>query len=377
MQHTVANHREFSMRCFIAGVCLTVAALTAGAQDYHGPQFSRTEVAPGVFAFVFDNPLGDAAGVDGTAVVIINPSDVVVVDAQWSPTTARRVIAEIRKLTPNPVRYVVNTHWHGDHWFGNQAYREAWPNVEFVAHVNTVIDLEAKELAGFEKFRKTDLPAMIADFEKRYAGGVRRDGKPYTSADSAAGRKQIAALKWAGPVINEVTPVRPTLTITDSLVLTRGDRKIVVRFLGRGNTRGDLSVWLPAERVLVTGDLLVNPAPYSFGSYLGEWTKTLGSMRALPAAVIIPGHGAIQRDWTYFDMFVELLNSTLTQARDAVAKGLDLEATRKVVDLSSFRERFTRGDVAIGRSFDAFFIAPAVERAWLEARGELDKAPPE
>jgi glyoxylase-like metal-dependent hydrolase (beta-lactamase superfamily II) len=361
----------------LAGVCAAVSAATARAQEYHGPQYTRTELAPGVYAFVFDNQLGDAAAVDGTAVVIINQSDVVVVDAQWSPTTARRVIAEIRKLTPNPVRYVINTHWHGDHWLGNQAYREAWPTVEFVSHVNTVVDAEAQEVSGFEKFRTTGIPTMIADYEKRLAGGVRRDGTPYTSADSAAVRKQIAALKWASPVINEVTPLLPTLTITDSLVLRRGERKIVVRFLGRGNTRGDLSVWLPVERVLVTGDLLVNPAPYSFGSYLGDWTKTLGTMRALPASVIVPGHGAIQRDWTYFDMFVELLNSTLTQARAAVAKGLDLEATRKAVDLSAFRERFTGGDVAIGRSFDAFFIAPAVERAWLEARGELDKAPPQ
>lgn len=351
-------------------------SLPAQTVTYAGPGFTRSEVAPGVHAFVFDNPLGDAGAVDGTAVVIINPADVVVVDAQWSPTTARRVIAEIRKLTPNPVRYVINTHWHGDHWFGNQAYRDAWPGVEFLAHANTVVDLESKELSGFEKFRKTDLPAMITEYEKRYAGGIRRDGKPYTAADSAMMQKQIAALKWAGPAINEVTPVRPTLTLTDSLVIVRGERKILVRYLGRGNTRGDLSVWLPAERVLVTGDLLVNPAPYSFGSYLGDWTRTLGALRALPAAVIVPGHGAIQRDWTYLDMFVELLNSTLQQARDAVAKGLDLEATRKAVNLSAFRERFTRGDAAIGRAFDAFFITPAVERAWLEARGELDKGPP-
>jgi glyoxylase-like metal-dependent hydrolase (beta-lactamase superfamily II) len=357
----------------ILGLLVAAVPLSAQPVTYHGPQFTRTEVAPGVHAFVFDNPLGDAAGVDGTAVVIINASDVVVVDAQWSPVTARRVVDEIRKLTPNPVRYVVNTHWHGDHWFGNQAYRDAWPGVEFIAHENTLADLEAKELSGFEKFRLTDLPAMITDFEQRYARSIRRDGRPYTASDSAMVAKQIAALKWAGPAINEVTPVRPTLTLADSLVIIRGDRRIVVRYLGRGNTRGDLSVWLPAERVLVTGDLLVNPAPYSFGSYLGDWTRTLGTLRTLPASTIIPGHGSIQRDWSYFDLFVELLNSTLRQARDAVAKGLDLEATRKAVDLTALRERFTHGDAAIGRSFDAFFIAPAVERAWLEARGELDK----
>ena len=123
------------------------------------------------------------------------------------------------------------------------------------------------------------------------------------------------------------------------------------------------------------GDLLVNPAPYSFGSYLSEWTRTLGALRTLPATVVIPGHGEIQHDWAYLDLFVELLNSTLTQARDAVAEGLALDSTRKVVDLSALRQRFMKGDEKIGRSFDAFFITPAVERAWLEARGELDKKP--
>jgi glyoxylase-like metal-dependent hydrolase (beta-lactamase superfamily II) len=342
---------------------------------YQEPGFVRTEVAAGVFAFVFDNPLGEGAGVDGTALVIINDEDVVVVDAQGMPVTARRVIAEIRKLTRKPVRIVVNTHWHGDHWLGNQAYRDAYPGVEFVAHENMVIDARAEELPALDKWRNTDLPAMIANFEQRYVKGIRRDGKPYSAADSALMRKRIASFKWAMPGLKEITPVLPTRTISDSLVLTRGQRTIVIQYLGRGNTRGDLSVWLPRERVLATGDLLVNPAPYSFGSYLGEWMVTLGRLHQLPAAVIVPGHGAIQRDWAYLDLFVELLGTTLAQAKAAVAKGLDLEATRKAVDLSAYRARFVNGDSAVAAAFDAFYVAPAVERAWLEARGELDKAP--
>lgn len=337
---------------------------------YTGPGFVRTEVAPGVHAFVFDNPLGDAANVDGTAVAIINDTDVVVVDAQWTPATARRVIAELRTLTNKPVRYVITTHWHGDHWFGNQAYAEAFPGVEFVAHANTAIDLEAEEIPTLEKTKSDALPGFIGAIEQVLASGKRRSGQALTASDSARLRRQIDAVRWAIPAFREVQPVRPTLTIADSLVLRRGARTIVVRYLGRGNTRGDLSVWLPAERVLVTGDLLVNPAPYSFGSFLGDWVATLGKLRALPATVIIPGHGAIQRDWRYLDLVVELLESTRAQARAAVAKGLDLEATRRAVDLSAFRARFAQGDEGIGRAFDAFFIAPAVERAWREARGE-------
>lgn len=359
----------------LATLTLAAASATAQIEPYHGPGFTKNELAPGVWAFVFDNPLGDAAGVDGTALAIINDDDVIVVDAQWSPVSARRVLAEIRKLTAKPVRYVVNTHWHGDHWFGNQVYRDAFPAVEFIAHPNTLADLETKELPDLDRTRDVDLPATITELETRYAGAVRRDGKPYMPTDSAMVRKQIAALRWAIPAMKEIRPVRPTLLVADSLILRRGDRTIAIRYLGRGNTRGDLSVWLPEERILATGDLLVNPVPYSFGSYLGDWVKTLGELRALPAAVIVPGHGAIQRDWAYLDLFMELLDSTLAQARAAVAKGLDLEATRKAVDLAAFKTRFAEGDDLRGRAFDGFFVTPAVERAWLEARGELDRTP--
>lgn len=362
---------------FILAITASPAGMPLAAQapEYPGPAFTRTEVAPGVYAFVFRNQLGNEGAVDGSSVAIINDDDVVVVDAQWSPATTRRVLADIRRLTDKPVRYVINTHWHGDHWFGNQAYREAFPGVEFIAHENTLADMTTQEVPDLRRTWTETLPQEVAGLEERYRRGIRRDGKPFTGSDSAAVRALLPALRWDIGALKEVTPVLPTLTLTDSLVLRRGERTIVVRHLGRGNTRGDLTVWLPRERVLVLGDLMVHPTPYSFGSYLSEWIGTLRSLRTLPAVAIVPGHGEVQHDWSYLDQLVELFGSTLTQARDAVAKGLDLEATRKAVDLSAFRARFTRGDELIGRAFDAFFATPAVERAWLEARGELDKAP--
>jgi glyoxylase-like metal-dependent hydrolase (beta-lactamase superfamily II) len=357
---------------FLVSLLLPVGAGSQPAQ-YNGPGYSKQELAPGVWAFVFDNQLGDQGGVDGTAVVIINEDDAVLIDTQGSPRTARRIQAEIRALTPKPVRYVVNTHWHGDHWLGNQVYQEAYPGVEFIAHPKTVTDIDQEELPGIEAAWKTNLPTMVKDLEGRYAKGIRRDGKPYSTTDSAMVRRQIASLEWSIGALREVRPVKPTLLVADSLILRRGERTIVIRHLGRGNTRGDLSVWLPTERILVTGDLLVNPVPYSFGSYLSEWIGTLTRLRALPAVAVVPGHGAVQRDWAYLDLFVELLQSTLDQAKAAVATGLDLAATRKAVDLAQLKARFTEGNDLRERAFDAFFATPAIERAWLEARGELDQ----
>ncbi|MBK7831702.1 MAG: MBL fold metallo-hydrolase [Gemmatimonadetes bacterium] len=358
--------------CPLAGVRAQPPVQGAAPRPaYTGPGFVRTEVAPGVLAFVFDNPLGDAANVDGTAVAIINETDVVVVDAQWTPATARRVIAELRTLTRKPVRYVITTHWHGDHWFGNQAYAEAYPGVEFVAHTNTAIDLETGEIADLEKSKGEAIDGAIRGLEQALASGKRRSGQPLTPADRDRLTRQIDAFRWALPAFAEIRPVRPTVTIADSLVLHRGARTIVVRYLGRGNTRGDLSVWLPNERVLVTGDLLVHPAPYAFGSFLGDWVATLGALRALPAAVIVPGHGAIQRDWRYLDLLVELLESTRAQARYRRGQGARPRGDTAGGGSCRVQGRFAQGDEAVGRAFDAFFIAPAVERAWREARGEL------
>ena len=88
------------------------------------------ELAPGIHAVTRQVPPGGVS--DSNVLLIINDTDVVVVDANIFPSSARETIAEIRKLTANPVRYVINTHWHSDHHYGNQVYREAFPGVEFI-----------------------------------------------------------------------------------------------------------------------------------------------------------------------------------------------------------------------------------------------------
>lgn len=353
-----------------ASLLIAIATVPLGAQasDFRPPAFERTQLADGVYAFVFDNPIEPA--VDGTAVVIVNEDDVLVVDTQNTVWAARRVIAAIRELTPKPVRYVVNTHWHGDHHAGNVAYREAYPGVEFIAHRKTAIDMDSLSFPSVKRFGER-AQQLIADGEKRLREGKNAEGQPLSPEDRADELRRIDLIKWLLQANTGYQPVPPTILVDDELVLRRGRRTIVLKYLGRGNTRGDLVVWLPDERIVATGDLLVNPVPYSFGSFLGDWIRTLGAIRALEPRIIVPGHGAIQRDYAYLDQVVALLGSTLAQAKDAVAKGLDLEATRKAVNLDTLRVRFTNGARARENAFRAYFTTPAVQRAFLEAKGEL------
>ena len=99
------------------------------------PRFKIVKLSDGVYAAIRTEPPG--LTVNGNSVFIINDDDVVVVDTTLTPGTAREIIAEIKKLTNKPVKYVINTHWHDDHIMGNAAYREAFPGVEFIAHSAT------------------------------------------------------------------------------------------------------------------------------------------------------------------------------------------------------------------------------------------------
>lgn len=358
---------------FLARACsllvLFLVSLPLAAQQ---PEFEMVKVAEGVYAAIRTVPL--TRQVDANVVVIINEEDVVVVDANTMQSSARDILVEIRKLTPKPVRYVVNTHWHDDHVYGNMVYQEAFPQVEFIGHTNTRADMIARTADNLAQ--KTEIyPQILESSEKSLASGTNREGKPLTDAQRKDLTELVDLFKVVVPQLRTTRLVPSTITVERELTLYRGDREIKILHLGRGNTRGDLVVYLPKEKILATGDLLVNPIPFAFGSYLGEWIETMNKLRALEADVIIPGHGAIQRDRTYHDLVVSLLQSTLQQAQDAVKKGLSLEDTRKAVDLESFRQKMAGGDPVRDRAFTDYYVTPAVERAYLEAKGELDKAP--
>jgi cyclase len=350
--------------CLLTFLCL-LSPLIATAQ----PALPLVKVADGIYAAIQADPL--ARQVDGTSIVIVNEEDVVVVDANIGPASARAVLAEIRKLTDKPVRYLINTHWHDDHVFGNFVYRDAFPQVEIVAHANTRSDLLTR---GAENLKgKTELyPSILADSEKKLAGGKNKDNQPYTEAERADLTGLIEMLRVVVPDLQATRLEPPTVTVDREMTLYRAKREIRILHLGRGNTQGDLAVYLPQDRVLLTGDLLVHPIPFAFGSHLGEWVQTLKKLRELNANVIVPGHGQIQKDKQYLDLVTSLLESVLQQTKDAAGKGLSLEETRKAVDLESFRTKFAGDDPARNKAFTEYFVTPAIERGYKEAKGELD-----
>jgi cyclase len=351
-------------------------ALLFVATAMHAAEPKKYEVqklAEGVHALVWNEPLADP--IESNALIVVNDEDVLVVDSSLFPSTARLVIGEIRKLTPKPVRYVVNTHWHDDHVLGNLAYREAFPAVEFIAHTNTRTDIAEQVYAAQPKLIERYRDDLVKIRRALETGKTSR-GEDVTPERRKLFESYIPLLERylaeIGPV--NARPVLPDVTFEDHLTIHRGGRTIELRHLGRGNTRGDVVVWLPQEKILATGDLVVGPIPFGIGSYYRDWIVTLGVLRDIPAQTIFLSHGPVQRDRTYLDSVRALLQSLVSEVEAEVKRGATLEEVQQKVTLAEWKTKLAGDDVDKQRAFDAFFVTPAVERTYKQEKGEGEGA---
>lgn len=145
---------------------------------------------------------------------------------------------------------------------------------------------------------------------------------------------ELAALDRAMlPELRAVADMPPNLTFVDRLVLQRGERTIEIRWLGRGNTRGDTVVVLPKERIAASGDLVVYPVPFGILSYYDEWRDTLSKLDALPVDAFFPGHGSLMRDRAYLRQVQALVGALVDRVKVAIANGATVEETKAQVSL--------------------------------------------
>jgi glyoxylase-like metal-dependent hydrolase (beta-lactamase superfamily II) len=156
--------------------------------------------------------------------------------------------------------------------------------------------------------------------------------------------------------------------VADRLTLEQAGRALDVLWLGRGHTRGDLVVHLPAEGIVFAGDLVSWPVPLvGTTSFPADFATTVEKLIALRAGVVVPGHGPVLRDDTHLRTVVRLLAAIRDGTAAAVARGETLEQTRKSVDLGEFR-RALAGESRVRRLlFDNYVAGPAVARAYEHA----------
>jgi glyoxylase-like metal-dependent hydrolase (beta-lactamase superfamily II) len=261
----------------LAIAAMLAVAGPAAAQASPLP-FTLKQLAPGVYAAI-DGPEHKAGSNAG---FVIGDGGVLVVDALFTPDAARALVAEIRRLTPKPIRYVVNTHYHADHSGGDQVLRDAGAII--IAHRNVRSWVRTNNIALFGDRITPELKARI-----------------------------------------EALPL-PDLTTDKDLTIWLGSRKIEVRTV-LGHTGGDLTVAVPDAHVLFTGDLLWRKvAPNLIDGSVAEWSATDADFAAMPDAAkttYVPGHGDVAnvRHIQDFRAYLLDLRRLVTEGRLAGLKG--------------------------------------------------------
>jgi glyoxylase-like metal-dependent hydrolase (beta-lactamase superfamily II) len=339
------------------------------------PPPAHTEVAPGVHLFR-TQPYGDV-GLDGNSVAIVGDDGVLVFDANGTPAAARAVLAEIRKLTKLPVRYLVYSHWHWDHWYGAEVYADAFPGLTIVSHEKTRALMDGPAIAFNQSGLERGLPAHVQAVERDKAHADSVDAR---SPEAKAATEHLERDRFFLAQKRSVRHTLPTLTFTDSLTIHLGRREIRVLHVDRAITPGDAFLRLPAENLVVSGDLLINPITYALFCYPDGWIRSLEYLDALDAATMIPGHGAVLHDETLLHATLSLLRRERERARDAKAKGQTTDQANAMVladaEVQRLRSTITGADAKQDGPFAVYLVDWFVRRVYAEADQPLDDAIP-
>jgi cyclase len=303
-----------------SGVAAQNTGRPAGSA-YAGKAFTFNQVAPGLYLAVGTGALA----VGCNASIVVNDDDVLVVDTHMSPGGAWALREELKAITPKPVRYVVNTHWHWDHAHGNQIYG---PDVEIIGHEYT-----RRRLAAGDSTRGRSWDLFIGGLPDRITELKGRIAKTTDATERGKLDTQLRVLEVQTEGMKTIAVRPPTVTLADHLTLFRGGREMRLLFLGRGHTGGDVVVFLPKERAVLTGDLLVEGTSYIGDAFIKDWLQTLDKLKALDYDVTLPGHGQAFKGKTKVDHFQAYLRDFWAQAEAFHKKKIPAEEAAKQIDM--------------------------------------------
>ncbi len=332
-------------------------------ENFH---YDTIPVAAGITTFVAAPSYGL---VQGNITLIVGEQSALVIDTGQFPAVARRVIADMRKLTDKPVRYVAITHWHMDHYMANSEFADAWPGLTIITqdftapmmdkygsrypHLGPKLDENIKSMRAMLASGKAPDGAEIApDRRKRIETAI---------ADTEQDKAEFGLMRYRGA----------DLTFASEIDIDLGKRMVRLMHLGRGNTAGDLVAYVADAKVLITGDIVVHPVPYSYGSYLSEWSVVLGKLEAMDADAIVPGHGPAMHDKAYLRQVRELLDGVVAEVKRVWKPGMSGDEVRKLIDLSKARDAFCHGDKSLEASFKASIETAGVDRATQQLEGRM------
>lgn len=272
------------------------------------------------------------------AMVLVGEFDALVVDSHVTPAAARALLDSLSAITDKPVRYLVNSHYHFDHVHGNQAFPAG---VEIIGHEFTRRKLSGElgdvlEESTFRSF-SDPVPATVAGLERRAAEAADPRRRAELSERARVQRDYMNA-------IAEVEPTPPNITLEEKLTLfqavSRGSREIQLLHFGRAHTGGDVVVYLPREKVVFTGDMMLPGLAYMGDGHVDEWPDSLEGLKALDFDHWLPGHGPIMRGKELIGHFQAYLRDLWDRAAELSRREVGWEEAARRIDMTDHSRNF-------------------------------------
>ena len=255
------------------------------------PGTTMVELTDGVFARLHEGLTNGG--------IIVGDEDVLVIDSLRVPSFARDLISDVKHLTPKPIRYVVDTHSHWDHAWGN----EEFPDAMIIGHDNC----------------RTEM--LDVDLVEWWRNRAATSGMPWAEEAKAV----------------QVTP--PDLTFESSMRLHIGEHELHLRYLGRAHTSGDIFIHLPQHSLVFTGDVAQDGGvPFLQDGYIADWVETDTRLLELGAERFVSGHGPVGSSAALHEAR-DFIASLAYGMQHAIADGQD-EATAARGVTESMQGRF-------------------------------------
>ena len=325
---------EFTRRQVLAQATIAAAVYTldphelccgsmAYAQTAGAESFELKKVGDGVWA-------GVAAArykVNSNAAIIETNDGLIVVDTHSKPSAAQSLYKEVQGTTKKPVKKVINTHFHWDHWQGNQVYAQANPGLEIIASDQCKTRLtDPNAMNGGTAFidkQISNMPGEISRLKEQIQAASDAAAKARLENNLAQAEAYLAELKTMKPPV-------PTRTVGQTMKLQEGGREIHLMVVGRGHTDGDLYVYLPKEKVLVTGDAVVDWMPFIGDGYPEEWIETVAALEKLDISQMVVGHGD-PAPKSHLVFFRSYLTDLVGAVKQHGAAGMPLDEMKKKI----------------------------------------------
>lgn len=327
-------------------------------------------VGKDVYAIIHENATDDWP--HSNVGIIIGDKEVMVIDADYLPSRARADIALIRKLTSKPVKYLVYTHWHFDHNNGAIAYVDSFPNIKIISERESqkYVELNAvwwsKMVTASASGQRTGLKTL----EEELAKGTDTSGRKFSDDEKRSREKIIAQRKNELTELATLKVVKPNIVFDDKMELYFGKRKIVLKDWGKANSPHDVTIYLPEDQILFTGDIVVqSPLPYTGASWPVPWVKVLKQIEDIPVKRLVPGHGPIQDNFSYIKQVRSFFEDAMIRVEALIREGKTLPEIQKQINLNDHLKYPWNKDQEAIHDFKKT-VELLVERIWRGIRGQ-------